>query len=297
MGMKVLWMVLAAGLLSLAVFLGLQKWEIYRRQTPRPLPEGISLPYPRKREPLDYNTYIMKGREKLFYVVLAAVLIFGAAYIFYRSIWLSLLLTPLSLYYPKIKIRELIARRKNELTLQFKEALYCLASSLSAGKSVELAFKDVLQDMALLYPDPHTYILQEIEEIVRKIEMNETVEEALTDFAKRSHLEDVVNFADIFVTAKRSGGNMVEIIRNTSVIIGDKLRIKEEINTLLAARKFEQKVLHWMPVVLLLLLSWSVGDYMKPVFETVQGHIVMTVALILLGAASFISKKVMKIEV
>ncbi len=295
--MKVLWMVLAAGLLSLAVFLGLQKWEIYHRQKLNPLPEGIFPLYPRKREPLDYDIYIMKGREKLLYMVLAAVLIFGVAHIFYRSIWLSLLLTPLSLYYPKIKIRELIARRKNELTLQFKEALYCLASSLSAGKSVELAFKDVLQDMALLYPDPDTYILQEIEEIVRKIEMNETVEEALTDFAKRSHLEDVVNFADIFVTAKRSGGNMVEIIRNTSVIIGDKLRIKEEINTLLAARKFEQKVLHWMPVVLILLLSWSVGDYMRPVFETVQGHIVMTVALILLGAASFISKKVMKIEV
>ena len=127
--------------------------------------------------------------------------------------------------------------------------------------------------------------------------MNETIECALTDLARRSHDEDIKNFADVFITGKRSGGNMADIIKNTAAIINDKLRIKEEINTLLAERKLEQRVLNIVPVALILLLTWSTGDYMDPVFGTTLGRFVMTVAVLLLALAWFISRKITDIEV
>ncbi len=71
--------------------------------------------------------------------------------------------------------------------------------------------------------------------------MNEPIETVLFDFAQRAHLEDLTNFVDVFVISKRSGGNLVEIMRNTSTLIGDKLQIEQEIETLLAKRKLEQK--------------------------------------------------------
>ncbi|HHY06608.1 MAG TPA: pilus assembly protein TadB, partial [Clostridia bacterium] len=175
--------------------------------------------------------------------------------------------------------------------------LYALSSSLMVGRSVESAFKESLKDLALLYPDSQMYIIQEFTYIVRRLEMNETIEEVLADFAQRAHLEDVDSFVDVFVISKRTGGNIVEIIRNTSAIIGDKLQIKQEIETLLAQRKLEQKILNMMPLAMILLLTWTTGDYMEPVFTTLEGRLIMTVAVFLLGLASYLSQKIMSIEV
>lgn len=246
---------------------------------------------------IDYDIYIMSKREWLFNFCLATGFLFLVAYIFYRSILLSVLVIPLAFFYPRLKTKEIIRKRKQELSLQFKEALYALSSSLMVGRSVESAFKESLKDLALLYPDSRMYIIQEFTYIVRRLEMNETIEEVLADFAQRAHLEDVDSFVDVFVISKRTGGNIVEIIRNTSAIIGDKLQIKQEIETLLAQRKLEQKILNMMPLAMILLLTWTTGDYMEPVFTTLEGRLIMTVAVFLLGLASYLSQKIMSIEV
>jgi len=148
-----------------------------------------------------------------------------------------------------------------------------------------------------LYPDPDTYIIREVEYIVRRLEMNETIEDALEDLAKRSHLEDIQNFTDVFKTCKRTGGNLVNVIRNSTNIINDKIEIKEEINTLLAAKKFEQKVLSVMPFIMILILSLTTEDYMAPVFDTIVGRIVMTFAIIIIAIGYFVSKKIMDIKI
>lgn len=246
---------------------------------------------------IDYDVYIMSKRERVLYTALAAAVIFVVGYIFYRSIILSLLICPFALMYPKLRTKDIVGKRKNDLNLQFKDMLYSLSSSLSVGKSVEMAFKDVLRDLAIIYPDPETYIIRETEYIIRKVEMNMPVEAALEEFAARAHIEDIDNFVDVFYTCKNTSGNIVEIIRNTSNIINDKIEIRQEIDTILAARKFEQRVLNLVPILLIIILSTSSSDYMTPVFAGAAGRVVMTISILLLVAAYFISKKIMDIKV
>lgn len=246
---------------------------------------------------IDYDIYIMTKKEKMLYISIAALIIFVVAYIFYRSIIFSLLLTPLAFFYPKIKTKEIIAKRKNDLNIQFKDMLYSLSSSISAGKSVESAMSDVLKDLSLIYPDKNTYIVIETELILRKISTNEPIENAFADLAKRSHLEDFENFSDVFQACKRSGGNIIEIIRNTSNIISDKIEITQEIETMLTERKLESKVLNLFPIGIVLMLSLCANDYMEPVFSTMQGKIAMTVAIGMFIVSYFVSKKIMDINV
>lgn len=246
---------------------------------------------------IDYNVYEMGVKEKMAYTFIAAVVIFIVGFIFYRNVLLACLLCPVALKYPKIKNKEIIQKRKKALNHQFKDLLYALASSISAGKSVERAFADALNDLLMIYPEPNTHIIIETQIIIRKLAVNEPIEVVLQDLAKRSHLEDIENFVDVFHTCKRTGGNMVEIIKNTSNIINDKIEIKEEITTMLSARMFEQKVLNIMPIAIIVLLSVSAADYMAPVFSTLVGRVVMTLAIILLLAAYYISKRIMEIEV
>lgn len=247
--------------------------------------------------PSDYNTYNMTIYEKVMYTALAAIFIYITAFVFYRSHLISLLLLPLSLVYPRIRKGQLLVKRKRELCLQFKDMLYSLNSSLTAGKSMENAFKDALRDLSVLYPGPQEYIILEVEQMTRRLEMNETVEGVISDFAVRTGLEDIENFSDVFQICKRSGANIAEVVRNTSGIINDRIEIRQEIEMLLAQRKFEQKVLNVMPLLLILLLSVSASDYMEPVFTTMAGRLVMTAAIGLLASAWFISSRIMNIKI
>ncbi len=247
--------------------------------------------------PVDYDIYVMAAKERLVCILTAGVAIFAAGYIFYRSTVLSLLLLPLALIYPGFQTKQIIKRRKNELNLQFRETLYSVASSLSAGKSIEAAFRDAQKELSIQYTDADTYILKELELINKRIGMNETIESALADFAGRSHLEDIANFTDVFAICKRAGGNLVQVVKNTAEIISEKIDVKQEINVLLTEKKLEHKVLNLMPILIVLLLSTSSEEFMAPVFTEPLGRAAMTLSLVLFIVAFLISGKIMDIEV
>lgn len=250
-----------------------------------------------QKELKDYNEYRMTLKEFVLYVLLALAGLGVLSYIFYRSWIVFLILAPVALAFPRYRKKQLIEKQKQELLLQFKETLYVISASLTAGKSVEMAFRSALQDLKILYIDPETYILKELEIIIRKMELNGTIEEALTNLSKRAHLEDIRSFTDVFVTCKRRGGNLVEVIKNTSETIADKIRTREEIETLITEKKFEQKVLNAMPVVMIFILKSSSPEFMEPVYTTTMGRFGMTIAVVLFIAAYIASDRIMKIEV
>lgn len=246
---------------------------------------------------IDYDVYIMSLKEKIIYVLIAAAALFILGFIFYQNVIISLFVCPFALLYPKMRTKEIIDKRKLKLNLQFKDMLYSLSSSVGAGKPIETAFQDILKDLSIIYPSSDSYIIREIDYIVRRLSMNEPIEDILEDFASRSHLEDIQSFVNVLKICNRKGGNLVEIIRNTSQVINDKIETKNEIETLLSQKRFEQKVLSLMPVALIVLLSLTQGDYMYDVFHTAVGRVVMTVAIIMIGTGYLISKKIMNIKI
>lgn len=245
----------------------------------------------------DYNKYDMNMKEKILYILIAMSVISVLAFIFYHNLYFSIMVCPISLLYPRIKLGEIIEKRKYNLNLQFKDMLYALSSSLNAGKSVEMSFKGIAEDLSVVYIDPNTDILVEIQVIIRKLEMNETIEAALADFAERSHLDDIKNFVDVFKTCKRTGGNIIEIIKNTSNIINDRIEKMEEINIMLSERKIEQRVLNCLPIFMIVLLTFTVPEYIAPVFNDIKGVLAMTVSIIFLVIAYFISGKITRITI
>lgn len=244
----------------------------------------------------DYNYYVMSKSEKIINIVLACIVLFGVGYVFYKNIIISLVCMVFSVFFPKIRTKQIIEKRKKDLTAQFKDMLYSLSSSLSVGKSVETAFKETLNDLKIIYPSEDTSIIKEVSLIVRGIEMNNTVEDMLQQFADRAHIEDIDNFTEVFKTCKRTGGDIIRVIKTTSNTIGEKIEIKQEIETMIAGKKFEFNVLMVMPVALILLLTYTAGTYMDPVFTTIAGRIVMTAAIGIFAVAYVVGKKIMDIN-
>lgn len=98
-------------------------------------------------------------------------------------------------------------------------------------------------------------IVKELKLIVDGIYNGQSVEEMLSNFAARSHLDDIESFATIFEVTNRYGGDMRRVVGETREIINDKIEMELEIQTLLTANKNDLNIMIIMPVLIMLMLN------------------------------------------
>lgn len=243
-----------------------------------------------------YDTYNLSLKEWGIYELEGITACGAAAYLFYRNMAVFFLFLPIGILYPLYRKKERRERREEELRLQFKEAILILASSLSAGYAIENAFSASIRELKELYGE-EGMITEEFSYIANQMQMNRTAEQLLTDFAERSGLEEIQNFAEIFAVSKKSRGELVSVVNHVVHVISDKIQVKEELITLTAEKKFEQRIMNLMPFFIVLYIDLSSPGFFTQMYETTVGRIVMTVCLLVYLCACFLSGRIMKIEV
>ena len=246
---------------------------------------------------IDYSTYYMTKEEIILYTLIGCAVMFALGYIFYRSIFVALIFALLGIKYPEIKTKSIISDRQKKISYQFKDMLYAMQSAVASGTSVENAVTMALEEMKKQYVDPNTIIIKELELMVNRISVGTNIEEVFADFAARTHNEDVFTFSNIFEISKRTGGNIVEIMRETTTVISEKIETKGEIDTKLAGRKSEGRVMVAMPILLIFFMSKTTGEFMEPVFTTLSGRVAATVALLLIIVGALWQNRITDIEV
>ena len=140
-------------------------------------------------------------------------------------------------------------------------------------------------------------ISRELRLIFHKTKVNRTFGEALENFAARSGLEDVKSFADVFLAARKSGGELVKIIGRTAEIIGEKIRIQEEILTSTAAKKMEQRIMSAVPVLIVFYIELTSPGFFHILYHTTAGRIVMTICLAVYLGAIALAEKILDIPI
>lgn len=244
----------------------------------------------------DYNLYELHSRELWTCILIAASILFVIGMIFYKNVWISGVLATGSLYYPKLRVKNQIRKRKKELQIGFKHTLYALSSSLHAGRSVENAFHEAMKDLTFIYPDPTCNILCELEIINRKVDNNVPIEQAIASFSERADVGDISNFSEVFTICKRTGGDLVEVLRKTSLILGDKMDMEMDIAVMIAQKKFEARAMCVIPFAIIAFLTFGSADYMQPLYSG-EGPLIMTFALLMIGLSIFITYRIMDIRV
>jgi len=217
--------------------------------------------------------------------------------LYYQSVWAGLLFSPLGLCAPSIAERELESRRRRRLREQFKEALHCLVTSLSAGRSVENAFQSVPDELKILYPDPRTPIRAEFERIRIGLVNGQRLEDELRRFASGAGLAEAARLAEVIAVAKRSGGDMAAIIRNSAQLLGEKMEVEREIAVMTAGKRFESRLMMGAPFAFILMLNAMAPDYMAPLYGSAAGYAILTVGLAALAGCAWLIRKIMSIDV
>ena len=137
-------------------------------------------------------------------------------------------------------------------------------------------------------------IYQELELIRRGMVINITLEELLKDLADRSHSDEMQQFAEVFVIAKRSGGNFADIINSSAEIIGRQIEMRQEVQTLLSGRQMEQTVMKLMPFGILIYISVAYPGYFDVLYHNLQGILIMTACLAVYLTAFVMSDRIVK---
>ena len=244
----------------------------------------------------DYDVYylniedlISSGLNALLYVVLISVA-------FYNSIVVLILLCPVAFIFPFFTKQDLIKKRKEKLLLEFKDFLRVLKTFLEASYSVENAFALSVKELMMLH-GKDSMMVRELKSIVAQLKLNKPIDVVFAKFANKTHIEDIVDFSEVFTISKIHGGNISKIIGNTINVINDKIEVKIEIDTITASKKFEQKLMNLLPFLIIIYMNISSSSFLRPLYTTIEGRLLMTVALVVYFFSIKLSKKILEIEV
>ena len=153
-----------------------------------------------------------------------------------------------------------------------------------------------VRDLEQLYPKNED-IVAEFRYIETQQRVSVPVEELFLDLGQRCKVEDIENFASVLYTAKRSGGDLGNVIQKVARMLGDKIDVKKEIEATLAAKKSEQMIMSLMPAGIILYLQLASPGFLDILYGNPFGICAMTVCLAVYGAAYWMGKRIVEIEV
>ncbi|MBE5970521.1 MAG: hypothetical protein E7242_09855 [Lachnospiraceae bacterium] len=245
---------------------------------------------------INYETYVFSKKEKIKYALIAFCIMCLFAFLFYKSVIAIAFMIPIGIFYMKNKRKALSEKRKRDFEMQFKDAILASSAALQAGYSIENSFVHAYNEMINLYGEK-SYICRELKLIINNINLNIPLEQCLSELANKTQIDEVKTFNEVFSIAKRCGGDLVKIISTTANEISDKADIKSEINTIISAKKFEQKIMNFMPLLIILYVNISTGGLIETLYGNITGVIIMTVCLGIYIFAYFLGKRIVRIEV
>ena len=144
--------------------------------------------------------------------------------------------------------------------------------------------------------DENAMIMKELAILINYLRSNVPIESAFEEFARRSGLEDIKSFSDIFSTAKRTGGNIISIIRSTASVIRTRVELKRELRTMMASKKYESDIMRMIPFGILLYLRIFSPEMISSLYGNAFGIIFMTVILIVYTVLSAAADRMIRIS-
>jgi tight adherence protein B len=193
-----------------------------------------------------------------------------------------------------IGVRALIKRKLVQLRGNFLEQLpdnlQVLASALRAGHSFTGALAVVANDS----PEPAR---REFQRVVADEQLGVPVENSLREVARRMDSTDVEQVALLAELQREAGGNMAEVLDTVVETIRDRFDLRRLVQTLTAQGRMARWILSLLPAALGCIISVLNPGYMRPLFGTTGGRIVLVLATMMVVVGSLVIKRIVNIRV
>ncbi len=239
---------------------------------------------------------LLTVREKILYSLEGMGIAAIAGFLCFRSIWTLTALPPAAVVFLFYQERQKKERMLLARQIEFKNLLADLYSTTAAGGTLEKALRDAVKEMKRSggrYP----VLMPQMERVILEMDRNVPAEAALERFAEASEDPEIRHFVQVLKVAARSGGSLPDIIGRTAEMAAVRMEMNAEIETLLAGRKAELKVMLAVPAGILLYMNLGSPEYMEVLYKSLTGRMIMSAGLVLYIAAFMIGRKILSIRV
>lgn len=283
------------------------------KRTAKPKKEPVSqwMTNPLNEQVLDYHNYEMTQGEQVLYFILAFLIGGVVSQFFYGGLFqedgVPTLLTYISnavafvivgllvgkVFLP-VRSRQLAEKRRDTLRRQFRDMLESLTASLAANSTVRDAFSSAYTDMCMQYSDD-ALISKELDQFRRAEQINVTLDVMMDDFAKRSGVEEIQDFNNVFQVCYGPGGNMSRVINQTHDIICERMEVEDEVQAKIHANEMELNIIMLAPVLIVALMR-SANETFAQNLASPVGVAAVTGALVLFAISYIWGQKIIAVR-
>jgi tight adherence protein B len=193
----------------------------------------------------------------------------------------------LGLAAPMAALRFRAGRRQRQFEAELPELLSVWASALRAGRSFAQALDSIVDEAG---EPAHT----EFRRAQQQVRLGVPIEQALDEMSQRLRSESfelVVLTTDV---QRRVGGNVAEIFDQVAETVRRRQQFSARVKALTSMGRLSAQVLIGLPFAMAALLTLINHDYMRPLYTTRAGHILIAVGLAMMTAGAVILRRMVK---
>ncbi len=171
-------------------------------------------------------------------------------------------------------VRGRIKRRQNAIESQLDDALVNIAGSLRAGFSFPQACQ-------MAVPQLRWPLQDEIRTLIEEINVGASLDDALRDLALRIESYEMDIAVNAVLVQRQVGGSLAEVLDSIAKTIRERRELRGHLMALTAQQRLSAIFVAGVPVFMLGLLSLTSWQFMKPLFVTQVGNILIALGLLL----------------
>jgi tight adherence protein B len=190
---------------------------------------------------------------------------------------------------PAVLVRRRIQKRQSLLESQLDSALTSLASAIRAGFSF-------LQACQMTTTQMKAPLRQEMEEALEETTIGVTIEEALVGMARRIRSYEVDIVVNAVMVHRSVGGNLAEILDSIARTLRQRRELRGHLMALTAQQRLSALFVSGVPVFMAVFLSLTSWDFMKPLWTTNTGGLLLLGGLVLDVLGFLVMRRLTRID-
>jgi tight adherence protein B len=191
---------------------------------------------------------------------------------------------------PYFLVRRKMNKRVQALADQLPDVLMILSSSMRAGHS----FMQALDAASREVGEPSG---PEFARVVTEIRLGRPAAQAMTALGERIGTEEY-RWTVLAVNVQTEvGGNLAEILDTLAETVRERSALRRQIKVLSAEGRLSMKIFVILPPLLVVYLTKTNPDYMRLLWTTRPGWIMIGVSVVLMILGGLLARKIVKIDV
>jgi tight adherence protein B len=207
-----------------------------------------------------------------------------------RNLLLTVVVVLLGVVGPFLYLSFRASRRQAKFEEQLPSTLQLLAGALQAGHSLQQAVDTVVHEAG----DP---IAGEFHRVLTEARLGRPLEEAFEAMARRTRSVDFEWTVMAIRLQRQVGGNLAEVLSTVSQTIRDRYSLKRQIKALSAEGRLSSIILAVLPILLFMALMLLNPTFLKPLYTTTVGLMMLAGSAVLMILGVFWLKKITDIKV